>query len=400
MKNKSYKHILILIIQCLLIGASVGLAINSVGVFYPSVSKSLNVLNGSFAAHTTIQLITTATFSLFIPKILEKYSIKSLFAVGMIGLSLTTIIMGFSNSLYVFYLLGFLRGIFSSFCGTVPVSFVINNWFYKYRGIALSVAFGFSGLLGAIFSPILSKFIIDYGWQNTYIIKGIIMFVLCIPSIIIPFSINPKDENLLAFGYDNEKIEVVHSNSEFNYFNLLFILFFIFSFICSTITGLPQHFIGYTTSINLLPEIGAKMLSFTMIGNIVFKVVIGFLNDMIGTIKSVITFIIINALSIIFIVVFKQYYIGAFLLGSVYAIAAVGSSLLSTQFFTSENYLKVFPVVSFSGILGNAVSLSLVGYLFDFTGSYYLAFIIAFAINIINIFIILYITSQSKKMVK
>lgn len=77
--------------------------------------------------------------------------------------------------------------------------------------------------------------------------------------------------------------------------------------------------------------------------------------------------------------------IGAVLFGSVFAIGAVGFSLLTRDFFGRENYLKVFPIVTFAANMGGAFAVSLVGYAYDFLGSYSIAFYAALAINIINI---------------
>ena len=51
--------------------------------------------------------------------------------------------------------------------------------------------------------------------------------------------------------------------------------------------------------------------------------------------------------------------------------------LLTKSFFGVEHYATVFPTISFASNLGAAISLSMVGYIYDFFGSYMYAFIIA-----------------------
>lgn len=51
--------------------------------------------------------------------------------------------------------------------------------------------------------------------------------------------------------------------------------------------------------------------------------------------------------------------------------------LLTKHFFGSNNYAKAFPSISFASNLGAAISLSMVGYIYDFFGSYIYAFMIA-----------------------
>ena len=48
------KHWSVLIYCCGLAAASIGISINSSGVFYTPVSKSLHILRGTFSMHMTL----------------------------------------------------------------------------------------------------------------------------------------------------------------------------------------------------------------------------------------------------------------------------------------------------------------------------------------------------------
>ena len=74
MKNKSYKHWIIVLLMCCLSASSIGLCTNAVGVFYTPVSMSLNVLRGTFALHATLSTLSTAITSLYMPYIMKRYS--------------------------------------------------------------------------------------------------------------------------------------------------------------------------------------------------------------------------------------------------------------------------------------------------------------------------------------
>lgn len=50
------KHWSVLIYCCGLAAASIGISINSSGVFYTPVSKSLHILRGTFSMHMTLFL--------------------------------------------------------------------------------------------------------------------------------------------------------------------------------------------------------------------------------------------------------------------------------------------------------------------------------------------------------
>ena len=54
MVSKSSKHWLVLIVCCGLAASSIGVSINSSGVFYTPVSTSLGIMRGTFSMHMTI----------------------------------------------------------------------------------------------------------------------------------------------------------------------------------------------------------------------------------------------------------------------------------------------------------------------------------------------------------
>ena len=150
MINKSYKHWMIVFFMCCLAASSIGLCTNAIGVFYTPVAKSLKVLKGTFAMHATLSTLATALTSLKMSKVIKKYFYKEVLLIGVILSSGATWLMSYSTSVY-------LRGIGVGIYGMVPITVVITNWFDKKHGLATSLALSFSGLSGAIFSPLLSS---------------------------------------------------------------------------------------------------------------------------------------------------------------------------------------------------------------------------------------------------
>ena len=84
MVSKSSKHWLVLIVCCGLAASSIGVSINSSGVFYTPVSTSLGIMRGTFSMHMTIFSLTTAIGALFIPRIMNKVSYKLLLTISVV----------------------------------------------------------------------------------------------------------------------------------------------------------------------------------------------------------------------------------------------------------------------------------------------------------------------------
>lgn len=336
MINKSYKHWMIVFFMCCLAASSIGLCTNAIGVFYTPVAKSLKVLKGTFAMHATLSTLATALTLLKISKVIKKYSYKKVLLIGVILSSGATWLMSYSTSVYLFYILGILRGIGVGIYGMVPITVVITNWFDKKHGLATSLALSFSGLSGAIFSPLLSSWITCYGWQMTYRFMAICILVLVLPALIVPWNIDPRKEHLLPYGYQNRKETTKVQNNKIKLLTISFLCMCLFTLLHTSITGISQHLSGIAVSIHLL-------------------------------------------------------YIGSLMFGSIYSVGAVGIPMLTRYFFGNENYARTYSVIGFLTNVGSASSLTLIGYLYDFTQSYQIVFIIALCFHLINLILLVVI---------
>ena len=324
MINKSYKHWMIVFLMCCLAASSIGLCTNAIGVFYTPVSKSLHVLKGTFAMHATLSTLITALTSLKMSKLIRKYNYKKILLIGVLLSSVSTWMMSYSRSVYLFYILGILRGIGVGIGGMVPITVIITNWFDEKHGLATSLALSFSGLAGAIFSPLLSSWIISYGWQMTYRLMASCILILVLPVLIVSWKINPQEEGMLPYGYQEKKDTIKIQNKKVNLITISFICMCIFTLLHTSITGISQHLSGIVLSIHLSATSGAILMSLTMIGNISTKLLIGFLSDLLNPIKAVIIMILANyfSLGLLFLGVIHQeimlLYIGSFMFGTIY----------------------------------------------------------------------------------
>lgn len=130
------------------------------------------------------------------------------------------------------------------------------------------------------------------------------------------------------------------------------------------------------------------MLSAVMLGNVFFKLIIGPLSDRFGAITSTLIMNGVNVLGLFILITTEAHYatiFAAFLFGSVFSVGSVALPLLSNQFFGKKLTQRVFPILTLTASIGSAFSNTMVGYIFDFTGSYSSALLIAVAFQVINL---------------
>lgn len=397
MKRKEY--IWILVIACGLAASSLGICTNSVGVFYAAVSEDLGVLRGTFAFHATLSLMTTAVVALWVPWLSKRFPFKPIMIAGILLSAGATALMSVAGSIGMFYVLGVLRGVGVGLYSTVPITMLVNQWFQKKNGTAIGMALSFSGLSGAICSPVLSGLIATSGWKIAYLVMSGLVLAFSLPALVLPYSMTPGERGLKPYGYEEqpkgqEEKAAAAGNRTFSYMQANFILMCIFTVLLTSIAGITQHFSGYSQSLGLVETFGAALMSCSMIGNICTKLVIGFISDRLGPVKANLIMMGANAASILVLMAGTRagttsLLIAAFLFGSVFAVAAVGIPLLTRYFFGNEHYAKAYAVIGFFTSVGSSSSLAVIGYLYDLFGTYQYAFAAAVSFLLINSLLLL-----------
>ena len=345
MKKRPAFHWVLVALLCGMAASAIGVCMNCVGIFYTPVSDSLGVLRGSFAMHATISQLATSLAALIVPKLMDRFPYKRLLLGGVAAAVLSTIAMAYSRELWQFYLLGLLRGLGVGLFSTVPITIILTNWFHKSHGIATSITLSFSGLAGAVCSPLFTRCIILWGWENTYLVMAAAILLFTLSAVVIPFTSAPQAMGLRPYGDYGEDKSTYAAETKFSYKNTAFLCLCVVTLLHTSIAGIAQHFTGFALSIRLTAETGALMMSLSMVGNILTKLLIGILSDKFGP----------------------------------------------------ENYSKAYSVIGLLTTTGSAISLPLIGYLYDFTGSYLPMFWIALGFHTVNLVLLWVIAKLTKR---
>ena len=407
MRKNNIKHWIVVGVMCGLAAASIGICQNTPGVFYTAVSEDLGILRGTFALHATLSMLAIALTALQIPRIMKRFSLKQMVITGAVLMTVPTAAMSRAGSIAAFYALSIIRGVGAGLVANVTISITINRWFREKNGVATSIAFSFSGLAGAVCSPLLSRCITAAGWRQAYLLQAGMLVLFCLPGILIAFRPSPEEEGLSPYGSGMETAGAARGSGaallDASLRSLPFLALVLFTFLHTSISGLSQHLSGVAQSLGFSADTGALLLSLAMIGNIAFKLVIGILSDRTNPVKASLIMIAANAVSMALLYIGCRttsawmLFAGAFLFGSVYSVGAVGIALMTRYFFGQEQFAKVYPKLSFTTSLGSSSSLPIIGYIYDFTGSYISAFLIDLCIDIFNFVLIFLLAASAKK---
>ena len=381
-KNKIH-HAWFIFVVCLgIMGGLVGVLLNCTGIIFAEIIKEFGFRSGDLSIYYTIRSLTRAAALGVVSGWFFRKGQSKKVLIGITALTcLAYMSMGLYTQLWQWYISAFVVGVGTSYTG-MALSVLLANWFHSKKGFVMGLAMSASGLLGAVVSPLCSKLIEMIGWRGACVVMGLITFVLvCVPGALF-LVLTPEEMGLKPYGYsESAEKSAKKETSQISYsvpayiFPLCVALICLACLIGAVLNQLPL----YSAELGYAVSTGAMLTSFAMIGNVVGKLLTGWLADKAGPYTALtVTFaMVISALAMFIFCTGSQYllYAAALLFGTIFAVDANIPPLLFMDVYGADytKHLKNFQTFSFA--IG-AFSSSLLPYIYDFTHSYNVIFVL------------------------
>ena len=380
----------------IVLGAAIVLAVMgpaSVAVanlFQLPVTEEFGISNSQFAISNSLVLGVGIFLSPFISKKLATGNFRLIYSIAVIVYALAYMGFGLAQNIYVFYLLSLLVGFGYTTTTIIPVSMLMNNWFVKKRGLALSLALSGLGIGGVVFSQILTPLINNVGWRQTYIIYGVIMLVVTLPIVLFIFKPRPELMNLKAYG--TEKLNISNKgDKEKNQAQRKQAIgaktgitpFFILLMVGAVLVGLVNNgglgqFPPVLNSLHGATQ-GAFIISIYSAVGILGKLILGNINDRYGTVASTIyasILLVLTYLVMIFAGNFVLAIVMAILFGLGNAIGTVSPPLITSAIYSADDFPKAYGYVQSGVQLGMTVGSLVAASIADLTGTYTVSWVV------------------------
>lgn len=360
---------------------SVGIANNTYGLFYGPMAELFKTGRGPVAFHLTVSALVFGFTGPLVAKLAKKVRLNWIILAGILIYFSASMTIANASSLTVINIAGFFRGLGLACISTLTFTLLLGNWFHQYRGTITGFTLAFSGLMGAIYSPILSRILASQGLKFSYILSFSLVCILAMPAMFA--SVKPEYVGLVPFGegYKEEKKKQVQYDLPLKTFSLIFLLTALSGCFSTSLTTVVSYIPSLAQSVGYDALFGANMLSVSMIGNIAFKLIIGVLIDRLGIFKSFSIMMTIASAGAALSLLFNQstviFAVCIFLHAAAFAANTVGISMLARTVYGDENYGPAYSNVTVATNLVRSSALTLIGTMFDVTGSYLPPFSIA-----------------------
>ena len=352
-------------------------------VFIESYMQDFNISQTYLSFIYSIATLTSGLLLFFVGRLVDKFGRRLMMTLAALMLGVACFYNSFVTGPMMLFFGFFMVRYFGQGSMTLIPNTLVSQWFYKYRGRALSFA-GLGGLIGAAsFPPLINWLIEAYGWQYTWRILGIILIVFFTPIALYFVRNRPEDVGLLPDGMKEEinqnigvtprKFEVSWTLSE-----AIRTRAFWFIMICGTIPAMINT--GITFQIfSILGEKGisrmetAFVLSLIPIVSFSCSLVSGFLVE---RVKAHLMLSLAFAISTItpLLLIYAQSYTPVLLFAVAWGVTQgfmnIPMGILWPNYFGRRYLGSIQSVTHAAGIIGSAIGPIQFGWAYDQFGSY------------------------------
>lgn len=391
------------------------LAVAMSNKFLIPVTQELGITRTSFSLSNSIMQSVGIFLSPFAAKRLATGNFKLLLTSSTISFCLSYAAYGFVSSIYQHYILSVIMGASLLFSTIIPINIMLNNWFVKNRGLAISIAMTGIGVGGFILSPLITFLFRDIGWRLTYTILGLAILVIVLPIVLFIFKRDPADKGLTAYG-DGEKERAANEGNAVIMEEETVVLtgkeVFRKSFFWVLLGSMMLNGIINGGALGQFPPAveglhgdvtAASVVALYSIVGVVGKLSAGWINDRWGVIVSTLFSCLAFGSAFIFMFFGQSIimiYLMAISFGIGISIGTVNPPLVTSSIFSKKQYGQFFGYVNSLYQLGLAAGSILVARIFDTTNSYQSAWVLLFILTMLTMIGWIVSYKMSRKFVK
>ena len=290
---------------------------------------------------------------------------------------------------YIVY--GLLAGIGMSV--TTPLMSLVARWFVKRRAL-MSSTLSAGPAFGNMMMPLVFSLIIHgVGWRKSYLIMAGTVLVIVFSTIML-IKRDPSEMGLVPYGVDDtethddtmqsEGLSIAQALRTKQYWLISF-LFFCDFFLFNVVT---VHIVIHAMDIGIPATEAASILSVASGVCLFARIIIGGIADKVGCKPTFMICLIMAVVGFALLLIAQSLwtlYVFAAIFG--FGLWASGGLIppMTAELFGLKDHGSIFGSIFVSGATGGAFGPVVVGYLFDRTGNYQLAFIVCLIIIILSI---------------
>lgn len=177
----------------------------TVSQYITAICELYNFSRTGFTMWTNFFTIGQIVTNVFLFAIVsKKLGGKKMMLLAGVELCVGWIVYAAARNLPMFYLAGFLLGQASIWYTTAAISWLISNWFIKYRGLIIGIVSMATAFGGTVFNLFINNLTNQYGIQNTYYFMAVVGLLAGVIAFLLVPANAPEDIGQKPYGYGEE----------------------------------------------------------------------------------------------------------------------------------------------------------------------------------------------------
>ena len=361
----------------------------SFGVFFKSIETEFVLSRATTSAVFSVFMVCNIIMTFVGGWAIDRYGPRKIvFLVGLLtGLSL--LLTSQTSSLWQLFITYSLLLSLGGGALFVVLMSTVSRWFDKKRGFALGIASSGAGLGMVATAPFATFFITNFGWRTAFIAIGVTIWLIAIPLSLL-LKKDPREVGALPDGAKSRTsvIGIEDTSTPAAYlsprqdiktisFWFITLVWFLFAFSFFLIL---THLVPHATDVGFSAGEAAIILVLMGLTNIAGRILMGIVSDRIGGKATVAICAVVQVVSIVWLIYLQDLwalYLFSLVYGFVWGGLTVAVTRLVVVTFGVHRIGQVLGVVDAGFGTGAAIGPAIGGLIFDFSASYYMAFLIA-----------------------
>jgi MFS family permease len=364
-------------------------------VVLPSVQAEFGVARADASLPYFALMIGFAVGAYIMGWISDRFGVMKALLVGAAGIAAGYALASTAGTLGAFVLAhGLFVGMLGSSVTFSPLVTDISMWFVKRRGIAVAICASGNYLGGALWPPIVQRFIEHSGWRPLYL--G--MAVVCGAGMAFLALFMRRRPPALADGHaaaapSRGALGIAPAKAQ--------ALLCIAGIGCCVAMSMPQvHIVAYCGDLGYGPARGAEMLALMLGFGIASRLVSGYICDHIGGLRTLLLGSALQGVALLLFLPFDglvSLYVISALFGLFQGGIVPSYAIIVREYFPASQAGARVGAIIMCTLLGMALGGWMSGKIFDLTGSYRMAFVNGLAFNALNLAIATFLLRRASR---
>ncbi|MCH8206260.1 MAG: MFS transporter [Chloroflexi bacterium] len=167
---------------------------NGLGFFVLPMSEEFGWSRATISVAFAIGWLANGTAQPLIGRVYDKYGARLVISVSLLIVGACSMLLSGTNSLWFLILVyGLVMSVAAGGASLVTIHALMARWFYRRRGIAMSIATSGASAGALVIAPFTAYLILWAGWRMTWGVLGAMVLLLGVPMALLLIRDDPRD---------------------------------------------------------------------------------------------------------------------------------------------------------------------------------------------------------------